>query len=447
MITDMTTGKPGAVLWKFSMPILISSMFQQIYNIADSVIVGQICGDDALAAIGASYNITMIFMAFALGCNVGCSVVISQFFGAKKYALTKTAINTSYISVLLLSAFLTVFGCIFCRPILSMLGTPQNIFNDGAAYLDIYTYGLLFLFLYNICTGIFTSLGDSQTPLWFLIASSIINIALDLIFVGPLNMGVSGAAWATFIAQGIAGVVAFIVLNDRIRKKIVSEENPKHFSAQIFKKICFISIPSILQNSFVSVGNLLVQTVINRFGSPVLAGYSAAIKLNSFSVTSFASLSNGLSNYTAQNIGANKIERVKQGFKTSIIMAFAVAIPFTAAFAFAPQFCMQMFLSADKTQAISAGVDFLHIVSPFYIVVATKLMADGIHRGACAMQWFIASTFFDLIIRVILSFVFADLWGLNGVWLSWPIGWIFAALLILTAYFFGAWKPKKALEF
>ncbi len=443
MITDMTTGKPASVLWKFSLPMLISSMFQQIYNIADSVIVGQLCGDNALAAIGASYNITMIFMAFALGCNVGCSVVISQFFGAKKYTLTKTAVNTAYVSVLSLSVILTVLGCIFCRPMLTVLNTPANIFDEGAAYLDIYTYGLFFLFLYNICTGIFTSLGDSQTPLWFLIASSLINIGLDYLFVGPLEMGVSGAAWATFIAQGLAGIAAFFVLNHRIRVTIVSDEKPKIFSGAIFKKICFISIPSILQNSFVSVGNLFVQTVVNRFGSSVIAGYSAAVKLNTFTITSFGTLANGLSNYAAQNIGAEKLDRIKQGFKTSIVMGFAVAIPFTAAYALIPQTCMQLFLSSDKTEAINAGAAFLRTVSPFYVAVAVKLMTDGIHRGACAMFWFMASTFTDLILRVVLSFIFADLWGSDGIWLSWPFGWTVSAILILTAYFFGAWKTKS----
>ncbi len=443
MITDMTKGRPAAVLWKFSFPMLLSSMFQQIYNIADSVIVGQICGDNALAAVGASFNITMIFMAFALGCNVGCSVVISQFFGAKKYGLTRTAITTSYISVLSLSLILTVLGCIFCRPMLYAMHTPSDIFNDGAAYLDIYTYGLFFLFLYNICTGIFTSLGDSKTPLWFLIASSVLNIGLDYLFVGPLDMNVSGAAWATFIAQGLAGILAFFVLNRRIQKSLVIDEKAQLFSGSMFKKICYIAIPSILQNSFVSVGNLFIQVVVNRFGSAVIAGYSAAVKLNTFTITSFATLANGLSNYTAQNIGANKMERIKQGFRTSVFMAIIVAIPFTLAYAVFPQACMQLFLAPDKTDAIDAGMQFLGTVSPFYLVMGIKLMCDGVHRGACAMKWFMLSTFTDLIIRVILSFIFADMWGSAGIWLSWPFGWIISAGLILTAYFCGAWKPKK----
>ena len=443
MITDMTQGKPSAVLWKFSLPMLFSAMFQQIYNIADSIIVGQICGKDALAAVGASYAITMIFMSFALGSNVGCSVVISQFFGAKKYSMTKTAINTSYISVVSLSIILTVIGCIFCRPMLWALQTPENIFADSAAYLDIYTYGLLFLFLYNICTGIFTSLGDSKTPLIFLIASSVLNIILDLVFVGSLGMGVSGAAWATFIAQGVASIAAFIVLQKRI-KTIQNDGETQLFAKGMFIKICRISIPSILQNSFVSVGNLFVQVVVNGFGSAVMAGYSAAIKLNSFAITSFTTLSNGLSNYTAQNIGAGKIDRVKQGFRTAIVMCVCVSLPFTIAYTFFGNQMMGLFLGAEDADAIQSGVQFLTIASPFYFLVALKLMADGINRGACAMIWFMLSTFTDLIIRVILSFIFAGIWGSVGIWLSWPVGWVASVIVAVASYIARVWVPKKS---
>lgn len=443
MITDMTEGEPASVLWRFSFPMLVSSMFQQIYNIADSVIVGQICGDDGLAAIGASYAITMLFVAAALGSNVGCSVVISQFFGAKHYGQTKTAINTSYISVLGLSIILTVVGCIFCRPVLTLMNTPENIFNDGAAYLDIYTYGLVFLFLYNICTGIFTSLGDSRTPLVFLIISSVINIGLDYVLVGPLGMGVPGAAWATFIAQGAAGLAAFFVLNRRIRTSIVTDEPSRHFSFPIFKKICYVAIPSILQNSFVSVGNLFIQVVVNGFGKAVIAGYSAAVKLNTFAVTSFGTMSNGLSNYTAQNIGAGKLDRIRQGYKSALIMALGVSVPFIAAYTLGGRYAMGLFMKAGNEEALETGVQFLTTVAPFYPLVAAKLMTDGIHRGACAMQWFMASTFLDLIIRVVLSYIFSGMWGSGGIWLSWPIGWGISAALIIAAYFFGAWIPKN----
>lgn len=203
LMKDLTSGKPRNVLWAFSIPMLISVMFQQIYNIADSMIAGKFAGEDALAAVGASYPITMIFMAIAMGSNVGCSVIISQLFGGRKFKEMKTAITTTFTASAVLSLVLTILGLVFCHPLMRLIQTPDNIFGDAALYLNIYIVGLAFLFLYNICTGIFNALGDSKTPLYFLIGSSIGNIILDLVFVINFKMGVAGVAWATFIAQGI----------------------------------------------------------------------------------------------------------------------------------------------------------------------------------------------------------------------------------------------------
>lgn len=218
MVTDMTVGKPARILWAFSLPILCSSIFQQLYNMADSVVAGRFAGEDALAAVGASFPVTMIFMAVALGCSVGCSVVISQLFGGRLYREMKTAVSTSFIAILTLSVVLTVLALIFCSPLMVLLNTPQNIFSDSALYLRIYILGLLFLFLYNISTGVFTALGDSKTPLYLLIASSVGNILLDLLFVAVFQMGVGGVAWATFLAQGAASVLACLVLFKRLKK-------------------------------------------------------------------------------------------------------------------------------------------------------------------------------------------------------------------------------------
>lgn len=217
MVKDLTVGKPDEVLWKFSIPMFISVIFQQMYNIADSVIAGKFAGEDALAAVGASYPITMIFMAIAVGSNIGCSVVISQLFGAKRYEKMKTAIYTTLISSVVLSAVLTILGLFGTDSLMRMIQTPENIFKDGALYLEIYIGGFLFLFLYNICTGIFQSLGDSRTPLYFLIGSSIGNVVLDTWFVAGFHWGVAGVAWATFLAQGIACVLAFFTLLLRLR--------------------------------------------------------------------------------------------------------------------------------------------------------------------------------------------------------------------------------------
>ena len=442
MTTDMTKGRPAGILVRFTLPMLLSVAFQQLYNISDSVIAGKFAGEDALAAVGASFPVTMIFMAFALGCNIGCSVVISQLFGAGDLGNMKTAVNTSILSVGGLSLLLTILGSFFGVPILAVLGTPSNIFGDSALYLNVYTWGLPFLFLYNIASGIFTALGDSRTPLYFLIASSLGNIGLDLLFVAVFHMGVAGVAWATFLAQGAASVFALVAVLRRVRR-MESKEPGRLFSFSVFRKIAVIAVPSILQQSFISVGNLFIQNLVNGFGSSVIAGYSAAVKLNTFALTSFTALSNSLSSFTAQNIGAGKPERVKRGFRSGLIMALLVALPFTAVYCFLSSGVLTLFMDTASVQAMQAGTDFLRIVTPFYLFIAVKLMADGILRGAGAMKCFMVATCTDRVLRVVLAYLFSAEQGARGSWMSWPAGWVIASVLSCVFYFTGVWIPKR----
>lgn len=442
MINDMTEGKPFGILLKFSLPLLLSSIFQQFYNMADSIIVGRFVSEAALAAVGASYPVVMIFMAIAIGSNIGSSVIISQSFGAKDYRQMKAAVNTSVISVAVISLILTFFGLVFCEDILKILKTPSDILSDAEDYLNIYICGLLFLFIYNITTGVFTALGDSKTPLYFLIVSSLGNIILDLILVICFDMGVAGAAWATFAAQGVAAGAAFFVLCKRLGK-IKTSEKPEIFSFGIFAKTIVVALPSILQQSFVSVGNLFIQALVNGFGSSVIAGYSAAIKLNTFYVTSCSAFSSGLSSYTAQNIGAEKPERIPKGFKASICMSFVVDVIFIVIFCVFSKTALSLFIKDEGSEALEVGKAFLRIVSPFYLLTGIKLMCDSVLRGAGSMLTFTVSTFTDLIIRVCLAFVLADMIGVNGIWLSWPVGWIIGTGLSFCFYAAGTWKKKR----
>ncbi len=440
MVRDMTTGNPAKVLIKFTIPMLISVMFQQLYNIADSIIAGQLLGGDALAAVGISYTITMIYMAIANGSNIGCSVVISQFFGNRNYSKMKTCISTSLISILVLSALLTVLGLVFSPAILSALNTPENLLSDSADYLNIYTVGLVFLFLYNICTGIFTALGDSKTPLFFLIFSSVFNVILDYFLVKFTDMGVSGVAWATFIAQGIASILSFVTLLARIKK--LNCGKAQLFSFDILKKILFVAIPSILQQSFVSIGNIFIQGLINSFGDIVVAGFSAAGKLNTFTITTLTALGNSMSSFTAQNVGAGKIDRIKSGVKYSYIMSFAITIPLFVLFNFFPELMMKIFVSSVDMDIIRAGTAFLKTVAPFYLFISIKLIIDGVLRGSGAVNIFMVSTFSDLLLRVILSYVLSPIFAQQGIWYSWPIGWLLATAISCTFYFTGLWKKK-----
>lgn len=317
MNKDLTCGKPSSVLWAFCLPLFGSIIFQQLYNIADSFVAGKFISSDALAAVGNSYEITLIFIAFAFGCNIGCSVVVSELFGAKKYNLLKTAVYTTFIASAVLCVVLMIIGSIFSGNLLRVINTPENIFDDSKLYLDIYIWGLPFIFFYNVATGIFSALGDSKTPFVFLVCSSISNIAVDIFFVAGLNMGVAGVAWATYICQGISCILALIVVFKRLGE-IPTEGTISKFSFPLLRKIAKIAIPSILQQSFISVGNILIQSVINRFGSAVIAGYSASVKLNNMVITSLTTIGNGISNYTAQNIGAKKYSRIKEGFHAGI---------------------------------------------------------------------------------------------------------------------------------
>lgn len=439
MIKDLTEGKPQKVLWQFSIPMFVSVIFQQLYNIADSVIAGKFAGEAALAAVGASYPITMIFMAIAVGSNIGCSVVISQLFGAREYARMKTAVSTTILASAVLSAVLTILGLAGSVGLMRLIHTPDNIFADGDLYLRIYIGGFIFLFLYNIATGIFNSLGDSKTPLYFLIGSSLGNVALDILFVAVFDWGVAGVAWATFLAQGIACVLSLITLKKRIRS-VKCEEKPELFSMSMLKKISMIAIPSIFQQSFISIGNVFIQSLVNSCGSSVIAGYSAAVKLNTFLLTSVTTLANGISSFTAQNIGAGKHERIKEGFAAGMKLAFLVVVPFFLSYFFFGRAMTGLFLSSESTVALDTGTVFLKIVSPFYFVIAVKLMADGVLRGAGAMRQFMICTFTDLILRVILAYILIVPFGSTGIWLSWPLGWSVGAVLSFSFYKSGIWK-------
>lgn len=438
LVTDLTVGKPRRVLMKFTLPLLLSVIFQQLYNIVDSIIAGHYIGVSALAAVGASYPITMIFMAIANGTNIGCSVVISQLFGGKRLTHMKTAVSTAILASTALALFLTGFGLLLSPALLRAIDTPSEILADAELYLNIYIGGLCFLFLYNIANGVFTALGDSKTPLIFLIFSSVGNIALDILFVTQFHMGVAGVAWATFIAQGFASIAALLVLIFRLQK--IKSEKPKPISGKMLVRIARIAVPSILQQSFVSVGNVFIQGLINSYGATVVAAFAAAMKLNTFTITTLCALGNGLSSYTAQNIGAENTTRVKQGFHAGVVIALCIAVPFFVLFFFFPAYSMQIFVDEASAEVITAGTAFLKIVAPFYFLITVKLVVDGILRGAGAMNAFMVATFSDLILRVVFAFVLSPVFGEQGIWYSWPIGWTVASILSMIFYATGIWK-------
>ena len=412
---DLTVGKPGKVLLRFCLPLFASIIFQQLYNIADSFVAGKFIGNDALAAVGNSYEITLIFIAFAFGCNIGCSVIAAQLFGAKKFSDLKTLVYTVLISSGVLCVVLMTCGFLFGGALLKLIRTPTELLADSKLYLDIYIAGLPFMFYYNVATGIFSAMGDSKTPFIFLACSSTANIGMDILFVHSFSMGVAGVAWATFICQGVSCILAVAFVLKRLHA-IECENRGERvpvFSWHLFGRFAEIAVPSILQQSFISVGNIIIQSVINNFGAAVMAGYSSAAKP----------------------------ERIKAGFAAGLRLVFAICVPLVLLYFFAGRQLVYVFLESPTGTAADIGMRFLRIISPFYLIVAAKLVADGVLRGAGMMKKFMVTTFSDLTLRVALAAVLSKTaLGTTGIWLAWPIGWTIATALSLIFYGTADWK-------
>ena len=445
MTTDLTEGKPSKKLFWFSIPLLLSVAFQQLYQMADSMIVGRFAitpeaGELGLGAVGGSYPITQLFVAVATGVNIGTSVLVSQLFGAKRYLRMKTAISTALITTSAIALLLTLIGALATDGMMAALQTPADIFDDGSLYLRVYVFGLLFLFLYNVCTGIFNAMGDSRTPLILLIISSVTNVILDLAFVAGLHWDVAGVAWATFIAQGGSGVLAFFLLLRRVH----SFDTGGHFllfSPEMLRRLTNYAVPSIAQQSFVSVGNVIIQYFVNLCGATVIAGYSAATKVNMFALTCCMSFASGLSSYVAQNIGARKLDRIGPGLKAGAMFSIGLALVFMAVYLPFADVLIGLFIPAGSgSGVIDVGRQYLYILTPFYVIICIKFVCDSVLRGAGAMRPFMVTTFSDLILRVGFSVILFQFWQELGIWISWPIGWLLGTTISAFFYRSGVWR-------
>ena len=431
MIKDLTKGKPMKVLLLFALPMLLSMLFQQLYNIADSIVAGKFGGINALGSLSAATPVTNLFIAIAVGGTLGSSVVISHLFGAKDYKKLKTTIWTAIISLTTLAFFCTLIGIFITGPILKALDTPYDLYSNAKAYLEIYIFGFFFLFLYNIANSIFTGLGDSKTPLYLLIGSSLSNILLDILFAKIFSNVVLGVAWATFLAQSVASLIAIALLIHRL-KSIKVEEPYLKFDFVQLKAMMKIAIQSILQQSFVSVGQLLVQSLINQYGTEIMDGYATALRINAVAIMSIFTLSNSMSSYTAQNLGNQDIQRVKEGYKVMILFSFglvAVIICFVLIFS---RNLISFFIKENESEnvenVIQAGQTFLNIVVPFYFAGAMKVISDGVLRGSKQMKAFMFTTFLDLAIRVAFAYLFDPIMGYKAICYGFSVGWVISMI-------------------
>ena len=438
---DMLTGSPFWAMVYFAIPMMIGNLFQQFYNMADSAIVGKFVGENALAAVGASYSLTNVFICIAIGGGVGASVLTSQYFGSKAYRSLKTSVYTALTSFFAISLLLAVFGAVTSPAIMAWLRTPENIFSEAVLYLRIYFIGLPFLFMYNVLASVFNALGKSKIPLYFLIFSSILNVLMDLFMVLVLGLGVAGVALATIIAQGISAIISFAVL---LRYLNSQPEQGIFFDGEMFGRMTKIALPSILQQSIVSIGMMLVQSVVNSFGSAALAGYSAGMRIESICVVPMAAMGNAVSTFTAQNIGAGQKDRVVQGYHAAYRIVAFFGIVILVILETCNQGIIGAFLGDDSTEiALSTGISFLKFMGLFFTMIGLKMITDGVLRGAGDMTVFTISNLVNLGIRVSFSFIMAPILGMPAVWYAVPIGWTANYLISFFQYRTGKWRTKQ----
>lgn len=447
---DMITDHPGKALFFFALPMILGNLFQQFYNTVDSIIVGQFVGEEALAAVGASYSLTTVFIMIAIGGGIGASVITSQYLGAKYYRKMKTSVYTALISFLTLSMILSVIGLFFNRTILTVLNTPENIMPDAVLYLKIYFLGLPFLFMYNILSSVFNALGNSRTPLYLLIFSSLLNIVMDLVMVKGFHMGVAGVAIATVFAQGLSAVISFCLLMKTL--KHYKEEERKEEKQQIYDfsmlgNMIKVALPSMLQQSIVSIGMLLVQSVVNGFGSSVLAGYTSGMRIESICIVPMIATGNAVSTFTAQNLGAGQPERVKKGYHAGmgIVAGFALFICVVLT-AFHSNIIHAFLESGSDQAAFETGNAYLSFIAFFFVFIGLKAITDGVLRGAGDVVVFTLANLINLGIRVAFSFGMAGVIGVQAVWIAVPIGWAVNYLISLGRYLSGKWTKKKLIQ-
>ena len=446
MNSDLTTGEPRKVLWAFCLPMFGSIVFQQLYNLADSLVAGKYIGENALAAVGNSYNITLIFLAFAFGCNIGCSVVTAQLFGAKSYTAMKTAVYTSLIASGVLCLGLMAAGLGFTLPLLRLMKTQPEILADSCLYLTIYIWGLPFLFYYNIATGIFSAMGDSRTPLYLLILAFFLNVAGDLFFIIGCSMGVGGGALATTLSQAVCTLLSFLLLERKLLRMGFGKREYT-FDRMELVRMMRIAVPAALQQSVVSLGNVCVQTVTNSFGSGVMAGCTAANKAVNLVSAVPINWGNALSNYVGQNVGAGRPERIRQGVRASLLVTGGISLVMILLMELVPEQMIGWFVEGEDAQeVIRVGASYLRVVGWFLTVFSGYMVIKSVFKGVGDMRWFVGLTLSSLGIRVLFAFVLAPVLGAPVLWWSVAVGWCVSTVLTVLYYLGGRWKKYQVIE-
>jgi putative MATE family efflux protein len=441
---DLSVGKESRIIFRFALPMLLGNVFQQLYNIIDSIIVGNFVGKEALAAVGASYPLLFTLISLVIGVAVGATIIISQYFGAKDIKNVVRTIDTLFIFMFFASIVVTLIGIVFSKPIFKLIELPADILPYAVDYFKIYMLGSVFFFGFNSINAILRGMGDSKTPLYFLIISTLLNIVLDLVFVLVFQWGVKGVAWATVISQAIAFILAIIYLN-KSHPIIDLSWRKLQFDRGILDKSLKIGFPVGFQQAFVALSMLAMYWLVNRFGTNATAAYSVVFRIDSFASMPAMNFAMALSAFVGQNLGANKPERVRHGLISTFYMTAAVAVSISLVSIFFAGPVMRLF--TKDLEVIAIGIGYLYIVAGFYIVFSTMFIVGGVMRGAGDTFIPMLITFFALwIVRIPLGYFLSEVWGYDGIWWAVPIAWIIGLGLSFLYYSTGRWKKKTIVH-
>ncbi len=441
---NLTEGNSGSLIFKFAIPMLIGNVFQQMYTIVDSIIVGRYLGKQALAAVGASFPLIFMLISFVIGVAMGTTIIVSQYFGARDIKMVKRSIETMYIFLFFASILVTILGITLSGPIFRLIRLPEDVMPQAITYFNVYLVGTVFFFGFNGISSVLRGLGDSKTPLYFLVLSTVINIILVWLFVAIFHWGVAGSAWATVIAQAGAFITGVIYLN-RTHEIVKFNSLKLVFDKAIFRKSLMIGLPTGLQQTFVSLGMLAVTRIVNGFGTDAIAAYSAAGRLDSLAGMPAMNFGAALSTFVGQNLGANKPHRVQQGLKSTFMMSSALAV-FTSLVVITFRRSLMGLFTADAA-VINIGAEYLVIVSSFYIFFSTMFVIGGVMRGAGDTLIPMFITLFALwAVRIPAAWIMSQFFGVDGIWWSIPVAWFIGMTLSYLYYLKGNWKSKVVIR-
>lgn len=441
---DFTEGSVARLILHFSVPLVLGNIFQNLYNIVDSVIVGNFLGKEALGAVGASFPIIFTLISLVIGVGSGASTVVSQYFGAKKMDMVRKTIDTIFIFFLAASFLVMLIGLLFDSAIFRLIQLPEEMMSDAITYLNIYLSGMFFFFGFAGITSILRGMGDSKTPLWFMIISTVLNIFFDLLFVVVFKWGIEGVAFATVVSQALAFFSSIWYLNRK--HEIIKLSFRKYaFDKPIFKDCVKIGLPTGFQQSFIALGMMAIMGVVNTFGTNAVAAYTAAMRVDSFAKMPALTFSSALSSFVGQNLGAFQEARARKGLKVTLAFSLIYSVVISLIIIVFGKYIIRIFTPDESVIAI--GEDYLVIVSSFYLLLSVMFTFTGFLRGAGATLIPMLTTLTSLyLIRIPLAYWLSGEVGVNGIWWAEPAGWLIGMLILISYYYSGKWKGKVVVK-